>query len=122
MGFTMFACCFLDIMYLVLLLFNNNLLILSHSLILDSSLLTSDVMFLLLSSLNESIVLESVVSSAYTSVLPRPFLQGATPCPFLVTPCLFKKAEMTPCLFDPKKKNVFFFFFWVKKAYNVSGF
>ena len=23
------------------------------------------------------------------SVLPRPFLQGATPCPFLVTPCLF---------------------------------
>ena len=23
------------------------------------------------------------------SVLPRPFLQGATPCPFLVTPCIF---------------------------------
>ena len=57
--------CFLDIMYLVLLLFNDNLLILSHSLILDSSLLIYDVMFLLLSSLNESIVLESVVSSAY---------------------------------------------------------
>ena len=56
---------FLDIMYLVLLLFNDNLLILSHSLILDNSLLISDVMFLLLSSLNESIVLESVVSSAY---------------------------------------------------------
>ena len=43
-------------MYLVLLLFNDNLLILSHSLILDNSLLISDVMFLLLSSLNESIV------------------------------------------------------------------
>ena len=65
MGFTMFACCFLDIMYLVLLLFNDNLLIFSHSLILDSSLLISDVMFLLLPSLIESIVLESVVSSAY---------------------------------------------------------
>ena len=65
LGFTMFACCFLDIMYLVLLLFNDDLLILSHWLILDSSLYISDVMFLLLSSLNESIVLESVVSSAY---------------------------------------------------------
>ena len=65
MGFTMFACCFLDIMYLVLLLSNDNLLILSHLLILDSSLLIYDVMFLLLSSLNESIVLQSVVSSAY---------------------------------------------------------
>ena len=52
MGFTMFACCVLDIMYLVLLLFNDNLLILSHLLILDNSLLISDVMFLLLSSLN----------------------------------------------------------------------
>ena len=53
MGFTMFACCFLDIMYLVLLLFNDNLLILSHSLILDSSLLIYVVMFLFVSSLNE---------------------------------------------------------------------
>ena len=26
------------------------------------------------------------------SVLPRPFLQGAAPCPFLMTPCLFLKA------------------------------
>ena len=70
MGFTMFARCFLDIMYLVLLLFNDNFLILSHSLILDIiiiilSLLISDVMFLVVSSLNESIVVESVVSSAY---------------------------------------------------------
>ena len=68
MGFTMFARCFLDIMYLVLLLFNDNLLILSHSLIFDSSLLISDVMFLVVSSLDESIVfflVESVVSSAY---------------------------------------------------------
>ena len=47
-------------MYLVLLLFNDNLLILSHSLIFDSSLLISDMMFLFVSSLNESIVLESV--------------------------------------------------------------
>ena len=65
MGFTMFARCFCDIMYLVLLLFNDNLLILSHSLILDNSLLISDVMFLVVSSLEESIVVESVVSSAY---------------------------------------------------------
>ena len=59
-----------------------------------------------------------------TSVLPRPFLQGATPCPFLVTPCLFKKNEMTPCLFYPIFFFFFFFFFFflVKKAYNVSGF
>ena len=49
MGFTMFARCFLDIMYLVLLLFNDNLLILSHSLILDNSLLISDGMFLVVS-------------------------------------------------------------------------
>ena len=47
-------------MYLVLLLFNDNLLILSQPLILDSSLLIYDVMF---SSLNVSVVLESVVSS-----------------------------------------------------------
>ena len=52
MGFIMFARCFLDIMYLVLLFFNDNLLILSHSLILDSSLLISDVMFLVVSSVN----------------------------------------------------------------------
>ena len=39
----------------------------------------------------------------YVSVLPRPFLQGAAPCPFLVTHCLFLKAEMTPCLFCKKK-------------------
>ena len=51
----------LDIMYFVLLLFNDNLLIFSHSLILNNSLLISDVMFVLLSSLNESIVLESGV-------------------------------------------------------------
>ena len=67
MGFTMFARCFFDIMYLVLLLCNDNLLILSHSLILDSSLLISDVMFLVVSSLDESIVVESVrmKSSSY---------------------------------------------------------
>ena len=40
-------------------------------------------------------------SNAVTiSVLPRPFLQGAAPCPFLATPCSFLKAEMTSCLFD----------------------
>ena len=33
------------------------------------------------------------------SVLPRPFSEGGTPCPFLVTPCPFQKAEMTPCPF-----------------------
>ena len=65
MCFTMFACCFLDIAYLCLLLFSDNLLIWSHSLIWDSSLVIYDVMFLFVSSLHESIVLESVVSSAY---------------------------------------------------------
>ena len=29
------------------------------------------------------------IQACIYSVLPRPFLQGATPCPFLVTPCLF---------------------------------
>ena len=52
-------------MCVVFLLFNDNLLILSHSLIFDSSLLISDAIFLYVSSLNESIVLESVASSAY---------------------------------------------------------
>ena len=35
------------------------------------------------------------------SVLPRarPFSEGGTPCPFLVTPCPFQKAEMMPCPF-----------------------
>ena len=33
------------------------------------------------------------------SVLPRPFSKGGTPCPVLMTPCLFQEAEMTPCLF-----------------------
>ena len=33
------------------------------------------------------------------SVLPRPFSEGGTPCPFLVTPCPFQKAEMTPSPF-----------------------
>ncbi len=48
------------------------------------------------------------------SVLPRPFLQGAAPCPFLVTPCLFLKAEMMPCLFCPKKNLIFLFIFGEK--------
>ena len=30
-----------------------------------------------------------VAQGRYYSVLPRPFLQGAAPCPFLVTPCPF---------------------------------
>ena len=34
-----------------------------------------------------------------SSVLPRPFSEGGMPCPFLVTPCPFQKAEMTPCHF-----------------------
>ena len=40
----------------------------------------------------------------YDSVLPRPFLQGAKSCPFLVT-CPFLKAEITPCLFYNLKKK-----------------
>ena len=33
-------------------------------------------------------------SDSYSeSVLPRPFLQGAAPCQFLVTPCPFKKLK-----------------------------
>ena len=45
-----------------------------------------------------------------------PFLQGAALCPFLVTPCHFLKAEITPCLFAQKNIFKFFFFFFVKKA------
>ena len=43
------------------------------------------------------------LAAAIFNVLPRPFLQGTAPCLFLVTPCPFQKAEMTPCLFDQKK-------------------
>ena len=39
------------------------------------------------------------VWQSYISVLPRPFSKGGTPCPVLMTPCLFQEAEMTPCLF-----------------------
>ena len=50
-SFTMFICWFFfDIMYLVLLLFNENLLILSQSLTWDSSLLIYDVLFVFVSS------------------------------------------------------------------------
>ena len=52
-------------MYLVLLLFNDNFVNFEPFVNFDSSLLISDVMFLVVSSLNESVVVESVVSSAY---------------------------------------------------------
>ena len=54
------------------------------------------------------------------SVLPRPFLQGAAPCPFLVTPCLFLKTEMTSCLFcqKKKKKNYYYYFFVIKAGHH----
>ena len=42
------------------------------------------------------------------SVLPRPFSEGGTPCRFLVTPCPFQEAEMTPCPFlgDAQRRPV----------------
>ena len=61
----------------------------------------------------------SVYSIYIYSVLPRPFLQGATPCPFLVTPCLFLKVEMTPCLFYKKKT---FFFLGSKRLIMLVAF
>ena len=62
---------------------------------------------------NTGSVLTVLLGEHINSVLPRPFLQGATPCPFLVTPCLFKKAEMTPCLF---------FFFGLKRLIMLVAF
>ena len=53
---------------------------------------------------NKDPVLITYYTSKYIpgiGVLPRPFLQGAALCPFLVTPCLFLKS-MTPCLFFTK--------------------
>ena len=45
------------------------------------------------------------------SVLPRPFSEGGTPCRFLVTPCPFQEAEMTPCPFlgDAQRRPVTFY-------------
>ena len=46
-----------------------------------------------------------------SSVLPRPFSEGGTPCRFLVTPCPFQEAEMTPCPFlgDAQRRPVTFY-------------
>ena len=51
------------------------------------------------------------ISAVYTSVLPRPFSEGGTPCRFLVTPCPFQEAEMTPCPFlgDAQRRPVTFY-------------
>ena len=56
---------------------------------------------------------------AFYSVLPRPFLQGATPCPFLVTPCLFKKSRNDALPFFPKK---FVFVFGWKRLIMLVAF
>ena len=47
----------------------------------------------------------------HCSVLPRPFSEGGTPCRFLVTPCPFQEAEMTPCPFlgDAQRRPVTFY-------------
>ena len=50
----------------------------------------------------------NMLSKHSVGVLSRLFLQGAAPCPFLVTPCPFYKAEMKSCLFYKKKKDFFF--------------
>ena len=49
---------------------------------------------------------QSLVTIYYFSVLPRPFLQDVASCPFLVTPCLFKKLKWCPAFFN--NKNTFF--------------
>ena len=45
------------------------------------------------------------------SVLPRPFSECGTPYRFLVTPCPFQEAEMTPCpsLGDAQRRPVTFY-------------
>ena len=52
-----------------------------------------------------------VLLSSIYSVLPRPFSEGGTPCRFLVTPCPFQEAEMTPCPFlgDAQRRPVTFY-------------
>ena len=52
------------------------------------------------------LITTTTTMTSTNSVLPRPLLQGAAPCPLFVTPCPFEKAEMTPCPF------IFFFFFF----------
>ena len=53
----------------------------------------------------------TVFEYAKYSVLPRPFSEGGTPCRFLVTPCPFQEAEMTPCPFlgDAQRRPVTFY-------------
>ena len=47
----------------------------------------------------KTLKIASMQATLMSSVLPRPFSEGGTPCPFLVTTCPFQKAEMTPCPF-----------------------
>ena len=48
--------------------------------------------------------------ASQNSVLPRPFSEGGTPCRFLVTPCPFQEAEMTPCPFWVTPKDALLHF------------
>ena len=57
----------------------------------------------------------------YFSVLPRPFSKGGTPCPVLMTPCLFQEAEMTPCLFLVTPCYNFYFATNVTVRGNLRG-
>ena len=56
-------------------------------------------------------LLDAMMLHPHTSVLPRPFSEGGTPCRFLVTPCPFQEAEMTPCPFlgDAQRRPVTFY-------------
>ena len=46
------------------------------------------------------------------SVLPRPFLQGGTPC-------LFQEAEMTPCRLLVTPRDVLLYFTWPVLAFVI---
>ena len=45
----------------------------------------------------------------YNSVLPRPFLQGGTPCPF-------QEAEMTPCRLLVTPRDALLYFTWPRTS------
>ena len=51
-------------------------------------------------------------SSGVSSVLPRPFLQGGTPCPF-------QEAEMTPCRLLVTPRDALLYFTWPRTSQSA---
>ena len=54
----------------------------------------------------------AVINKAHVSVLPRPFLQGGTPCPF-------QEAEMTPCILLVTPSDALLYFTWPRTSQSA---